>query len=143
MALSQKAVQYDGRNELQDPVVRRALDHILSQLKAGIDQVKATPHGKTPAPTAPDQLVVSASGGFARIAVSHRKAPSGTAYVLEYSTTKDFLNPVRIDNGISKSWGQYLSGKTLYFRAASTFYTSDLSKWTYFGSSGSPTPTTF
>ncbi len=143
MALSQKAVQYDGRNELRDPVVRRALDDVLSQLKAGFDQVKATPKGTTPAPTQPDALTVVASGGFALLTISHRKAPAGTAYRIQYSTASNYTNPVEIDNGVVKTWGQYLAGKTLYFRAASTFYTSDLSPWVYFGSAAAPTPTTF
>lgn len=142
MAFSQKGVRYDGRNEL-DPKVRRSIDDVLSQVQAGLKQVQATPQGKTPPPSAPDQVAVGSSGGFATVTITHNNPPKGTAYIIEYSTTTNFTDPVRIDNGISETWQQYLSGQTLYFKAASTLYTSEMSPWTYYGSSTNPTPTTF
>lgn len=142
MALSQRGVRYDGRSEL-DPKVRRAIDDVLSQTQAGLKQVQATPQGTTPTPTAPDKLAVASSGGFATLTITQNNPPKGVAYVIEYSTTANFANPVTIDNGISPTWQQFLSGQSLYFRAASTLYTSGQSAWTYYGSANAPILTTF
>lgn len=142
MTLSQKGIQYDGRNEL-DPIVRRAVDSAVSQSQAIARQVQATLAGTTPTPNSPTQVSVTNSGGFASVVITPNHPVKGEAYIIEYSTTPNFLNPVTIDNGISVTWHQYLSGQSLYFRAASTLYTSDQSPWTYFGISTAPLLTTF
>lgn len=141
MALSERGVHYDGRNEL-DPLTRRALDDIASQIHAGLNQVHATPHGTTPTPSAPSQISISNNNGFGSLRIVHNGKP-GTAYIIQYSSTADFANPIEADNGIVKSWGQYLKGQTLYFRARATLYTSEPSPWTYFGSQAAPQAMTF
>jgi hypothetical protein len=142
MALSQKGVHYDGRNEL-DLIVRRAIDDVASKVSAVAKQVQATASGVTPTPHPPTALSVSAANGFATLNITHNSPPKGAAYVIEYATTPNFENPVTIDNGISRSWQQYLKGQTLYFRTASTVYTSPQSGWTYYGTETTPTAVTF
>ena len=145
MALSQKAANYVNRAHIQnkDRLTSLALDDIVSKLQAVADQANASVSGVTPPPNAPAWLSVVGASGFATVTISENNPAPGTAYIIEYSTSKNFQNPVRIDNGISPSWSQYLAGLTLYFRAATTFYTSKLSEFVYFGTAANPTPTTF
>jgi len=144
MALSQKGAGYLDRNYIKDQHVLRALDDIASQVQSVASNTNSTKTGSRGAPPAPTSISVSNSGGFARITITPAKgALEGTAYVIEYSTSSSFANAQRIDNGISPTCERYLHGQTLYFRVASTLYTSPLSPWVYFGGSAKPTPTVF
>lgn len=145
MALSQSGANYVNRAHVQskDQLLARALDDIVSRVQAVATQTNASVTGKTAAPSAPTALTVSAEEGFAQASIAHEGAPAGTNYLLEYSKTPNFLNPVQIDNGVSQSWSQYLKGRTLYFRAASRFSTSEASEYVYYGTQSSPTPVTF
>jgi hypothetical protein len=145
MALSQPGADYKNRAHVhnQDPLLGRALDDVMDKVQAIAIQTNASVTGKASAPSAPTALSVSASAGHGLVTITHENAPAGTNYLIEYSTTPNFKSPVQIDNGISKSYAQYLKGQTLYFRAASRFSTSDPSNYVYFGTQNSPTPVTF
>lgn len=145
MAFSQKGANYVNRAHIQnnDRLTSQALDDIASKVQAVSDQTNASISGKTLSPKPPTAISILGGGGFASLTITDNNPAAGTAYIIEYSTTPNFLNPVRIDNGISQSWKQYLIGLTLYFRVATTFYTSELSSFIYFGSASNPTPTTF
>jgi hypothetical protein len=145
MALSQKGASYEDRNYIRDQHVLRALDDLASQVQSVASNTNASKVGVAAAPAAPVAIAVVNSGGFARITISPaRNAVQGTAYILEYSPNANFSGtPQRIDNGISLTAERYLHGQTLYFRVASTLYTSPLSPWVYFGGSAAPTPTAF
>lgn len=146
MALSQPGADYKNRAHVhnRDPLLGRALDDVMSKVQAVAIQTNASVTGKAAAPSAPTALSVSNSNGHATLSISHVAAPVGTNYLIEYSTTPNFQKPVQIDNGISKSYQQYLKGLgPLYFRAAARFSTSDLSKHVYFGTQTNPTPVTF
>lgn len=145
MALSQSGANYVNRAHVQskDKDLARALDDIVSQTNAVAKQTNASVTGKADPPSVPTALNVTASNGHGLVSITHENAPSGTNYLIEYSTTPNFLSPVQIDNGISKTWPQYLKGQTLYFRAASRFSTSETSQFIYHGTQTNPTPVTF
>lgn len=145
MSLSQKGANYQNQAELQrrDRILGAALDDIVSQVQAVRSQGGFGQSG-APAPPHPvTAIAVSAAGGFATVNLVHNGAPPGSQYVIEYSTSPNFQNPVRVDNGISLSFHQYLKGQTVYFRTAARLSASALSGWSYFGSSTTPTPITF
>jgi len=146
MALSQTGANYVNRAHVQsrDQLLARALDDIVSQTQAVATQTQASVTGKTAPPSAPTALSISAVNGHALATITHENAPAGTNYLIEYSSTPNFQNPVQIDNGISKTWPQYLKGQgTLYFRAAARFSTSAASEYIYFGTQSNPTPVSF
>ena len=147
MPLSQTGANYQNQAELQhrDRMLGAALDDIASQMQAVRAQGGFGQSG-APAPPHPVTAIsVSSAGGFATVNLIHNGAPPGSQYVIEYSTTPNFQNPnpVRVDNGISLSFHQYLKGQTVYFRTAARLSASALSGWTYYGSSTTPTPVTF
>jgi hypothetical protein len=146
MGVSQKGATYINRSHVAgiDPKLVAALDDIASKVQAVAGLTNADTSGKQSAPSAPTAIAVTTPvAGFARMDITHHGAPAGTAYVIEYSSSPNFLSPVRIDNGISLSFERYLVGRTLYWRAAATFYTSPLSEWTYFGTLQKPTAVSF
>lgn len=151
MALSQTGANYRNQSDLQrrDRVLGEALDDIASQIQATRSQGNFGESGPPQAPHPITSLLVAASGGFATVTVTHNSPPAGAVYVIEYSTTPTFQQPIRlttassIDNGVTLSLQQYLKGQTLYFRAAPKFPTSPLAPWVYFGGETTPTPMTF
>lgn len=141
MAVSQKGAVYANQAHVaaKDRLLGIALDDIASKLQAVSKLTNASTTGTQSAPPPPTAIAVTIPvAGFARVDITHNDAPAGTSYLIEYSTTPNFLTPVRVDNGVAKSWSQYLHGQALYFRAAATFYTSPQSAWVYFGSLASP-----
>jgi hypothetical protein len=147
MALSQPGADYKNRAHVhnKDPLLGRALDDVMDKVQAVANQTNASVTGKASAPSAPTALSVTNNNGHATLGITHENAPAGTNYLIEYSTTKNFVpgSFVQVDNGISKSYGQYLKGQTLYFRTAARFSTSEPSSFVYFGTQNSPTPVTF
>lgn len=145
MAVTQTGAVYRNRSHIftRDRLLGEALDDIASRTQAVSNQTNADVSGSTSPPSAPNAISVTAKDGFANVQISHASAPEGTAYLLEYATTPNFQNPVQVDNGISKNFSQYLKGQRLYFRAASTFYTSPASPWIYYGGQANPIPVSF
>lgn len=143
MAFSEKGAGYRGRDHIRDQHLKAALDDIASQVQSVAANTNSTKTGIRLAPAQPTALAISAAGGFCTAAITSPKVAANAAYILEYSTTPNFQSPQRVDNGISLSFERYLAGQTLYFRVASTLYTSALSPWVYFGPANNPTPTTF
>jgi hypothetical protein len=152
MALSQKGANYKGREGISNPPsslrefarhVLNAVDDLASQIQATRSQANLGQAGPPAAPHPLTAIAVANAGGFAQVQLTHNSAPSGTQYTIEYSTTPNFQNPIRVQNGDSLSFERYLHGKTLYFRAAPKFAASALSTWTYFGSVNNPTAVTF
>lgn len=145
MAFSQTGANYKNQSELQrkDRILGEALDDLASQVQSVRKQGNFGQSGAVAAPHPLSSISVSAAAGFATVALTHANAPAGTSYVIEYSTTPNFKSPVRVDNGISLSYHQYLKGQTLYFRAAPMVSASALAQWSYFGSQASPTAVAF
>jgi hypothetical protein len=144
MALAQKGAGYQDRNYIKDQHILRALDDIASQVTSVANNTNSTKTGIRTAPAAPTGISVVNSGGFARVTITPTDPIAGTAYVIEYSPNANFSGtPQRVDNGIVLTFERYLHGQTLYFRVASTLYTSPLSPWIYFGGAATPTPTNF
>jgi hypothetical protein len=145
MPISQTGGNYKNQSELQrrDRILGSALDDLASQVQAIRAQGNFGQAGSPVPPHPIDVIAVSAANGFATVKLTHNSAPSGTNYVVEYSTTPNFQNPIRIDNGISLTLQQYLKGQTLYWRGAPKFPTSGLAAWVYFGGQANPTAVTF
>lgn len=145
MAISQTGGNYRNQSELQrrDRVLGEALDDIASQIQAVRTQGNFGQNGPVPAPGAPTAIKVVGTSGFATVTLTDKNAPDGLLYIIQYSTTSNFQNPIQVDNGISLTWQQYLKGLTLFFRAAAMFPASPMSPWIYFGSQASPTAVKF
>lgn len=147
MSLSQKGAQYLGRDGISsNPKLRevlRAADDIASQVQAIRTQGNFGVSGNPVPPHPITAINVVNSSGFAQVTLTHANAPPGTRYIIEYSTTANFLSPTQIDNGVSLTFQQYLHGQTLYFRAATMFPASGLSPWVYFGGAVKPSSTNF
>jgi len=145
MPLTQTGATYKFQPELQrrDRALGGALDDIASQIEAVRQQGNFGVSG-SPSPPHPVMAIqVSAKNGFATVQLTHNSAPAGSNYVIEYSETPTFQSPIRVDNGISLSYQNYLKGQTLYWRTATKFITSGLAQWTYFGGQANPTPVSF
>jgi hypothetical protein len=142
MALRVKGAAYVGRAYIRDQHLLGALDDLASQIQFTRTNINSSSNGVVTPPAAPVAVNVAGGGGFATVSIAHPN-PEGVSFVLEYDTTPSFPAPMRVDLGISQTWQQYLSGKTLYFRSASKFYTSGMSAWTYYGGLGSPKSMTF
>lgn len=142
MALRVPGAAYVGRSYIRDQHMLDALDDLASQIQFVRGNTNSSSNGIVTPPAAPTSIRVSGAGGFGSISIIHAN-PVGVSFVLEYDTAPNFPAPMRTDLGISQTWQQYLAGKTLYFRTASKFYTSDMSPWTYYGGLGSPKSVTF
>lgn len=152
MSLSQKGAIYEGRDAISNipsslrelaKHTLRALDDVASQVQAVRAQGNFGQKGPPVAPHPVTAIAVANSGGFAKVTLTHANAPEGTRYIIEYSTTANFLNPQQVDNGVSLTFERYLHGQTLFFRAAPMFPASGLAQFTYFGSQTNPTSTVF
>lgn len=151
MSLSQPGANYRNQSELQrrDHILGQALDDLASQVAATRNQGGFGQGGSPQPPAPPVSISVTAGGGFASLIITNPNAESSVLYVLEYSTTSNFQTPVRVQlgqataNGSIVNWHQYLTGLTLYFRAATQLPSSALSQWTYFGPADTPTAVTF
>lgn len=144
MTISQTGGTYKFQSELQrrDRALGGALDDIASQVQAVRTQANLGQSGPNPAPAAPTALSVSASGGFVTAKVTYANPPAGISYVVQYSSTPDFQDPIPVELGSQPVLHQYLSGLTLHFRVAAKLGSSATSPWTYFGSSAAPTAVT-
>lgn len=145
MALTQKGATYKNQSELQrrDRILGEALDDLASQVAAARSQGNFGLQGAPGPPSPPTALQVSAQAGLFSATIVHNNAPAGTQYVLQYSASKNFLNPISEllthTPNITTSWQKSLPGTQLYLRVAAKFPASELSAWTYVGSSASPT----
>jgi len=139
MAFSQTGLRYDGRNEIVDPAIKRALDHLASQIAAGLKQVNATPGGATPAPPQISSItVVGANGIFKAQIQDNNPVNRGIEYFLEYSANPGGPWTV-VSLGPSRDWSAHLGNVSLYFQAYSQYATSDPSPPLQFGGASNPT----
>lgn len=152
MAVSQRGANYQGRDSIVNPPsslreiakhILRAFDDLASQVQSVRTQGNFGQAGTPVAPHPVTAIAVVNAAGFAQVTLVHNSAPAGTQYVLEYSTTPNFQNPIRVDLGESLNFERYLHGKTLYVRAAPKFSASALAEWTYFGGPVTPTSVAF
>jgi|HubBroStandDraft_1064217.scaffolds.fasta_scaffold09152_7 hypothetical protein len=145
MAISQSGANYKNQSELQrrDRLLGDALDDLASQNEAIRKQGNFGQQGAPDPPHPLTNILVKAANGFATVTLTHNNAPAGSNYVVQFSTTKNFQNPITVDNGISLTLQQYLKGQTLFFRAAPKFPTSTLAPWIYFGGQATPTAVSF
>lgn len=141
MALTQQGATYERRSHFsKDQHLQAAFDDLASQAAAIRNQLQVGKDGVSPSPEAPTFLFVTILQGAYTVTITH-DSPLGTRWRLEYSTQSNFSNAIPVDLGEVKVWQAYLPNQQLYFRAAAKFLASDLSPWTYFGSSASPVAT--
>lgn len=146
MALSQKGATYRNQSELQrrDRILGEALDHLASQVATVRVQGNYGLDGSAAPPSSPTALQVTAASGLFTATVIHSDAPAGTQYVLQYSATRNFENPISEvlshTPGIATTWQKSLPvGTKLYLKVAAKFPASPLGPWVYVGTSASPT----
>lgn len=148
MALNPTGAKYRNQDAVQkkDRVLGEAIDDVASQVEQIRQQGNFGPTGPPAAPHPLTKITVTAASGFASIQLTHNNAPAGTRYVVEMSSTPNFL-PGTVqthDIGISLAPPPiYLKGLTRYFRAAPKFLSSNLASWIYFGGPTSPTAIAF
>jgi hypothetical protein len=144
MALTQKGATYKNQSELQrrDRILGEALDDLASQVAATRTQGNYGLQGAPDPPSPPTALQVTAASGLFTATVIHHSAPAGTQYVLQHSTTPNFLNPISeilgSAPGVMTTWQRSLPNQKLYFRIAPKFPASPVGKWVYVGTSASP-----
>jgi hypothetical protein len=152
VALSQKGAAYEGRDAISNPSgslrefaqhLVRGLDDLASQVQAVRTQGNYGPDGIIAPPSSPSLLVVTAQSGLFTATVGHANPPQGTQYVLQYSSTSNFQNPIsetlHATSGIVTAWQKSLPGVKAYFRIAAKFPASSLGPWVYMGNANSPT----
>lgn len=130
MPLTQTGATYKNQATIrnQNRLLAEALDDIASQVQAVRSQGNFGVNGTAAAPSAPTALQVTAQAGLITWSIVHPHAPAGTQWVLEYSTSPTFANPVQV--GLLKPMYQaYLPNQTLYSRAAAKFAASGQSAW--------------
>ncbi len=140
MALSQKGATYKNQAYIRqlDPKLAEALDDVASQVQAVRTQGNFGTTGTPAAPSAPSAVSASALNGLFTANITHPNAPAGTTWVLQYSTSSQFTNPISTTLA-HPVWQDSLPQQKLYFRAAAKFPASPQSSWTYFGSGTTPT----
>lgn len=146
MALSQRGATYKNQSELQrrDRILGEALDDLASQVQAARSQGNFGLAGAPASPSPPAALQVVPATGLLTATIVHKNAPPGTQYVLQYSTTTNFLNPISEvlthTPNITTTWQKSLPiGGHYYLRVAPKFPASPLGPWVYYGTSASPT----
>lgn len=137
MALAQKGADYDYRDHIDDPHVKGALDDIASKLQAVILQGNYGPKGIPQPPSTPSALQVSVLGSLFSATIVHQNAPLGTRWILQYSTSPSFANPISEELG-TMTWQKSLPSQALYLRVAAKFPASAQTPWVYAGSSSNP-----
>lgn len=137
-----------GGNYPNRPVIKQfnaklaeALDSIQSQINSMAQQTTASAQGSTDAPPQISQVTVSAANGIFSIAITDNNPVfRGINYFVHYSESVSFANPHVLDLGSSRNWRGMLGSLTLYFRATSSYPTSESSPFTYCGTASAPTP---
>src|ERR1017187_5777165 len=108
MALSQKGASYPYRENIKDQYVQAAHDDHASKIQAILQQGNFGAAGIPDPPSAPTALQVTAASGLFTATVTHNSAPAGTEYVLQYSSSPNFLNPIsevlKYTPGIVTNW---------------------------------------
>lgn len=137
------ALPYRSRAYLltKDPRLVEALDDITSHLEGVMNQTNTAPkNGTVLPPPAPSALTVSSNGGIFDAAIHDNNSPvvRGVNYFLEYSTTPAFSRPTQIDLGASRNWRGHLGNQNLYWRAYSSYPTSEKSGYAYHGGAAQP-----
>jgi hypothetical protein len=145
MALSQKGATYKNQAELsrKDRLLGEGLDDLASQVAAVRLQGNFGKNGAISAPSSPTALQVTPTAGLLTATIVHNSAPAGTQYVLQYSTAKNFLNPISEvlthTPSITTTWQKALpAGGQYYLRVAAKFPASPLGSWVYYGTPAAP-----
>jgi hypothetical protein len=120
----------------KDSKLQEALDDLQAQIVNVAKQTRSNPEGPAGAPNSPAQLSVSASSGLFTAHIADRE--DGKSYILEYSTSPTFQNPITVDLGIAKNWSAQLGTQKLHFRVRATHYTGSYSGYVYHGSQQAP-----
>jgi hypothetical protein len=146
MALTQKGATYKNQSELQrrDRILGEGLDDLASQIAAIRLQGNYGKNGSILPPSSPAALQVTAASGLFTATVIHNSPPAGTQYVLQYSSSPNFTNPISelltSVPGVPTTWQKsFAAGTQLYFKIASKFAASNLGPWLYVGNSANPT----
>ena len=123
-----------GMIERSDPFMGETLRAIQNAVNQHGVTVGVDPTGSYPAPAAPASLVVTVpqTGVFDAV-ITDPNPVRGVEYWLEWDSTAGFLAPRQIHLVGSRNWYGFLGSLTLYWRAASQFFGSDLSGWTVYG----------
>jgi hypothetical protein len=130
MALSQTGANYKNRAHIlsRDRLLGEALDDITSKAQAALTQGNFGVNGTPAPPGSPSAVSVSTLNGTITANIVHPKAPTGTQWVLQYSTSPEFTDPVTVGL-LHPIWQAYLPNQTLFVRVAAKFPASAQSAW--------------
>lgn len=123
-----------GKIETQDPFMGATLRSILNAINQHGTTVGVDPTGSFPKPTAPTALSVTVpQTGVFDVVITDANPVRGVEYWLEWDTSPSFPAPRQIHLVAARNWYGFLGNVTIYWRAASQFFGSDLSGWVVFG----------
>jgi hypothetical protein len=136
------ALSYRNRQFISDKhsEIGQALDDIIEQISSVARQTNSSlSAAETPPPPTPSQLVVTASQGIFEARI-HDTNPvnRGINYFLEYSRNPAFNSPITVDLGQARNYRGHLGNQILYWRAHSSYPTSQRSYPVYHGTSINP-----
>lgn len=129
---------YVNREHIKDPYLKGSVDDVVSQVGAVMRQGNFSAKGTPQPPSRPSSLSVSSTNGLVTASIQHPGAPPGTQWVLYYSRSRTFANPIKITL-LHPIWQQYLPQQTLYFKVTAKFQASGETQPVYLGSSVTPT----
>ncbi len=134
----------------QDATQGSLLQKIIDGINALAENTATSATGKIPAPPSPNSINVTTPGGFMQVTVNHAaEIQKGIQYITHVSTDPQFLQPIIVDHGSSRSPAPFSlpvtdhTGATIpyYVRTLAQYQGSDPSTPTVFGGT-SPTPVT-
>ena len=126
----------------KDARLYEAIIDIRSGLERMARQVVANPSGQMPSPPQISSLTVAAANGvFSAQIYDNNPVLRGIEYFIEYSSTSNFqAGKFYVAHlGPSRDWQAFLGNVTMYFRAYSSYPTSEPSAPVYYGPPNNPT----
>lgn len=119
-----------------------ALNGIRLGVNAVVKQTNANPSGQPESPPNIDALNVTAQDGHFHISVTDQSSGlrRGVQYRIEHADNPAFIGAHPIVIGDSRSYDMYMGNVTRYFRASSSYPSSNQSQHVYHGTQTEPTP---
>lgn len=126
----------------KDPKLHEALQDIIRAISTTAQQVNANPDGPAQPPPQVNAIKVSGANGRFHVAITDQNSQlsRGVSYFVEHADNPQFTNPITVEVGASRNLDLSLGNVTRYFRAYSSYSTSDPSAPVYHGGSASPVP---
>src|ERR1039457_3445715 len=118
----------------KDPKLYEALSDIIQQHGNLAQQVNGNSTGPPAAPPSVSGVNVTAQNGHFNVQIQDQgPIYRGIQYYMEHADNPHFTNPTVVHLGDSRSWDKFLGSVTRYFRAYSSYSSSQPGKPVYHG----------